>query len=186
MACPPGDIGFGVAVVVAIGVVSLSTRCVFICIVIDCGTAAPHAEQTASGATSTSQRFPATDIIHQPAVSALPRRRWIVDDCRACTCVLCAVGVLLIVALLHLPCLFWPWWLASPDTIFRVCCCCWVHQFLCSIVSSLAVVPVLLRCWTGSMLPVGFWCFLFGVVSAPVALFVVLKCWSAIFRYNFL
>ncbi len=126
LACPPGDIGFGVAVVVAIGVVSLSTRCVFICIVIDCGTAAPHAEQTASGATSTSQRFPATDIIHQPAVSALPRRRWIVDDCRACTCVLCAVGVMLIVALLHVPCLFWPY---SPDTIFLFCCCCWVHQF---------------------------------------------------------
>ena len=50
----------------------------------DCGTAAPHAEQTASGATSTSQRFPATYIIHHLAVSALPRRRWIVDECRAC------------------------------------------------------------------------------------------------------
>ncbi len=79
-----------------------STRCAFICSVIDCGTAAPHAEQTALR--QHSQRFPATYIIHHPAVSALPRRRWIVDDARACTSVLCAVGVLLIVVLLHLLC----------------------------------------------------------------------------------
>jgi hypothetical protein len=36
-----------VAVVAAVGVASFSTWCVFICSVIDCCTAAPHAEQTA-------------------------------------------------------------------------------------------------------------------------------------------
>ena len=132
-----------------------------------------------------SQRFPATYIIHHPAVLALPRRRWIVDDARACTCVLYAVGVLLIVVLLHLPCLFWPWWFSSPDTscLFAVGAgLCASSSLYCIFIYS--VVPVLLRCWTRS--PVGFWCFLFGVARAPVEFFVVLKCWSAIFRYNFL
>jgi hypothetical protein len=68
LACPPDVIAFGVAVVAAVGVASFSTRCVFIRSVVDCGTAVPHAEQTASGATSTFPAIP-SDLRHPSSCS---------------------------------------------------------------------------------------------------------------------
>jgi hypothetical protein len=137
---------------------------VFVCSVIDCGIAAPHAEQTTSGATSTFQAIP-SDLHLQcrhsrVGVTMLVLCCWCSVDCGVAAPAVFVLALVLILFFLFAVAAG----LCTSSSLYCI--------FICS------VVPVMLGCWT-----LGFWCFLFGVVCAPVALLVVLKCWSAIFRY---